>query len=409
VTSPRALTAPLPRLAQTLAVALTVGLCGGVLSCATSVRTHDPADAPAHPAGVVHQRWRTTLHDHGFFEAEPEECASGVMAAGRIVIGSRAGTVVAVDPTMGHVDWTVSVTGGVDSEARFDAARGQVYVGADDGSFSALDAGKGTMRWRYRGKGAIERGADFGAGDLVFFSTASDRVYALEAGTGKWRWQYERETPEGFTIHGNAGPRLRGDRVLSGFADGYLVSLAAASGEVQWARSLAAASDQFVDVDSTPALVDEGTAETKDAAHAAPSPFVLASSYSGGLYALDPRDGVVRWHLGIEGVGTVTPFEDRLYFAAPRRGLHALDRAGRVIWRQGLTAAGDLTPPIVLGRYLVFTGSRAGLFVVDRATGALLETFNPGRGICGAPTLDLQNGRVYVLSNGGALYALDLG
>ncbi len=403
MTPPRARAAPLTKLALVLTFALPLA---GALSCRASVRTQDPADAQSHPAGVLHQRWRTTLHDHGFFEAEPEECATGTMASGRIVIGSRAGTVVAVDPTQGHVDWTVSVSGGVDSQARYDAARGQVYVGADDGSFAALDAAKGNVRWSYRGKGAVERAADFGAGDLVYFSTASDRVYALEAGTGKWRWQYERETPEGFTIHGNAGPRLRGDRVLGGFADGYLVSLAAATGEVQWARSLAAASDQFVDVDSTPAIVDpSGTTDgAKDA-----SAFVLASSYSGGLYALDPRDGVVRWHLGIEGVGTVTPFEDRLYFAAPRRGLHALDRAGRVIWRQGLTAAGDLTPPIVIGPYLVFTGSRAGLFVVDRATGALLETFNPGRGICGAPTLDLQNGRVYVLSNGGALYALDLG
>jgi outer membrane protein assembly factor BamB len=381
-----------------LLASLALGAAAVTISgCATSVRTRDPADAPAHPVGVVHQRWRTTLHEHGFFEAEPEECASGVMAKGHLVVGSRAGTVVGVEPNMGHVDWTVSVGGGVDSEARYDAAHDQVYVGADDGTLYAVDAGKGAVRWSYRGKGAVERAADFGA-ELVYFSTASDRVYALEAATGKWRWQYERETPEGFTIHGNAGPRLHGDRVLSGFADGYLVSLSAASGEVQWAKSLASASDQFVDVDSTPALsVVPGNGEA-----------VLASSYSGGLYAVDPKDGGVRWRLGIEGVGTVTPFEDRLYFAAPRQGLHATDRAGHVVWRQALTAAGDLTPPVVLGQYLVFTGSRAGLFVVDRATGALLETFNPGRGICGGPTIDVASGRLYVLSNGGALYALDL-
>jgi outer membrane protein assembly factor BamB len=371
-------------------------------ACATSVRTNDPADTPAHPVGVVQMRWRATLHEHGYFEAEPEECASGVMAHGRIVVGSRGGSVVGVDPTQGHVDWAVAVGGGVDSEARYDAARDQVYVGADDGTFYALDAAKGAVRWSYRGKGAVERAADFGAGDLVYFATSSDRVYALDVATGKWRWQYERETPEGFTIHGHAGPRLRDDRVLTGFADGYVVSLSATSGEVQWARSLAAASDQFVDVDSTPAFSTVGAA-------AANASVVLASSYSGGLYALDPRDGNVRWHLGIEGAGTVTPNGDRLYFAAPRQGLHALDRAGRVVWRQGLTSAGDLTPPQVIGRYLVFTGSRAGLFVVDRDTGALLETFNPGRGICGAPTLDLANGRLYVLSNSGALYALDLG
>jgi outer membrane protein assembly factor BamB len=341
---------------------------------------------------VLHLRWRTALHEHGLFEPAPEECASGVLAHGRLVIGSRAGAVVGVDPDVGQVAWSTGVSGGVDSEARYDAARDQVYVGADDGTFYAVDPTGGRVRWSYRAKGAIERPPEIGS-DLVYLSTAADRVVALEAATGKWRWQYDRETPEGFTIHGYAGPRLKGTQVLAGFADGYLVSLGAASGEVQWAHSLASASDQFVDVDSTPTLSDD---------------LAYVSSYSGGLYAIDPRDGTVRWRLGIEGAGTVTPADDRLYFAAPRQGLHAADHEGHVIWRQGLTEAGDLTQPMVVGRYLIFSGSRAGLFVVDRDVGTLLEIFNPGHGICAAPTLDVRAGRLYVLSNGGSLYALDL-
>jgi outer membrane protein assembly factor BamB len=281
------------------------------------------------------------------------------------------------------------------------------------------------VRWSYRGKGAIERAPEFsrargggdGAGELVYFATASDRVYALEAATGKWRWQYERETPEGFTIHGYAGPRLHGNQLLAGFADGYLVSLAAASGEVQWARSLASVSDQFVDVDSTPALAHgDGDGDNGDNAAAGPTADVrgadahtaYVSSYSGGLYALDARDGNVRWRLPVEGAGAVTLADDRLYFAAPRQGVHATDATGRVLWRQGLTAAGDLSRPQVRGRYLIFSGSRAGMFVVDRGNGELLDVFNPGQGVCAAPTLDPATGRLYVLSNGGSLYALDL-
>jgi outer membrane protein assembly factor BamB len=381
-----------------------VALATGVAACGTLGRQHDPADRPAHPAGVLQLRWRVALHEHGLFEAAPEECASGVMAHGRVVIGSRAGNVVAVDPAQGHIDWATTVSGGIDSEARFDPVRDQVYVGADDGSFYALDAQRGSMRWSYRGKGAIERGAEFGDGGaasgLVYVATAADRVFALEAATGKWRWQYERETPEGFTIHGHAGPRLRDGALLTGFADGYVVSLAAGTGEVQWARSLAAASDQFVDVDSTPTIGSSGPKKNGDV--------IYASSYSGGLYSLEARDGSVRWRLPIEGVGAVTQDDDRLYFAAPRQGLHATDREGHVVWRQGLTAAGDLTRPVVLGGYLVFSGSRAGVFIVDRATGELLELFNPGQGVCAAPTIDLGARRLYVLSNGGSLYALDL-
>jgi outer membrane protein assembly factor BamB len=384
-----------------------VGLLGAAAcaSCATAARQHDPADVPAHPAGVLQVRWRVALHEHGLFEASPEECATGVMAHGRLVIGSRAGSVVGIDPARGHVDWATAVSGGVDAEARFDQHRDQIYVGTDDGTFYALDAARGNVRWSYHAKGAIDRAAEFGDGDaasagLVYLTTAADRVLALDAATGKWRWQYERETPEGFTIHGQAGPRLRGSALLTGFADGYVVSLGAGTGEVQWARSLASASDQFVDVDSTPTVGSTSKPGLDDT--------VFAASYSGGLYALDARDGGVRWRLPIEGVGSVTQADSRIYFAAPRQGLHAADSQGHVVWRQGLTAAGDLTRPLVLGKYLLFSGSRAGLFIVDRATGDLLEVFNPGQGICASATLDLVARRLYVLSNGGQLYALDL-
>lgn len=361
--------------------------------CASSTaRRLDGAGTPARRAGVLQIAWRVTLHDHGLFEAAPEECASATMAGSRLVIGSRAASVVGLRPETGQIDWVTGVSGGIDSPARFDAARGQVYIGSDDGTFYAVEPSEGKIRWSYKAKGAVDRPAEVG-GDLVYFSSAADRVYALEAGTGKWRWQYERETPDGFTIHGYAGPRLNGGQVLAGFSDGYFVALSSSSGEVLWARSLAAASDQFVDVDSTPALVN-GTA--------------YVSSYSGGLYAIDVKDGSIRWRIGIEGVGDLTPSRDHLYFVAPRHGLHAADHAGRILWRQGLSEAGALTPPTVVGRYLVFSGSRAGVFIVDRETGALLEVFNPGHGVCAEPMIDDQSSRLYVLSNGGSLYGLNL-
>jgi outer membrane protein assembly factor BamB len=367
-------------------------LAAAVGCAAATVRRLDEPGAHQHRAGILQILWRSTLHDHGLFEPAPEECASGVLAQGRLVIGSRASSVVGVAPDTGHVDWVTSVSGGVDSEARFDGTRGQVYLGADDGSFYAVDPKSGAIRWSYRGKGAIERPAEIGA-DMVYIATAADRIVALEPGTGKWKWQYERDMPEGFTIHGYAGPRLRGAQLLTGFADGYFVSLSAASGEVMWAKSLAAASDQFVDVDSTPALSDD---------------LAYVSSYSGGLYALDARDGSVKWRLGIEGVGDVTAAGGQLYFVAPRYGLHAAHPDGHVLWRQGLSEAGDLTHPMVVGDYLIFSGSRAGLFVIDRGSGELLEIFNPGQGICAPSTYDPATHRLYVLSNSGSLYALSL-
>ncbi|HVR63517.1 MAG TPA: PQQ-binding-like beta-propeller repeat protein [Polyangia bacterium] len=361
--------------------------CAGI-----TARPIGSREAPEHRAGVLQIRWRTQLHQHGLFEADPQECATGVLAHGRLIIGSRAAAVVGVDLRQGQVDWLTPTSGGIDGEARFDPARDTVYIGADDGNFYALDPSQGNVRWSYRSKGAIERSPEIDASS-VYVATGADRVFALDAATGKFRWGYERETPEGFTIHGYAGPRLNNRALLSGFADGYLVSLSVENGEVQWARSLASASEQFVDVDSTPVV--DGDA-------------MYVSSYSGGLYSLDAKDGSIRWRLGIEGTSGLTVADRQLYLAAPRLGVEALSSGGHVLWRQGLTAAGELTTPLAVGRYLVFSGSRAGMFIVDRSSGELLETFNPGNGVCAAPAIAADGQAIYVLANGGALYGLDL-
>jgi outer membrane protein assembly factor BamB len=364
---------------------LAAGACGGA-----AVRR--AADNPAEtPENVARLRWRTSIHDHNMFEPRPEECAAGVVVGDKLVVGSRAGKMVALSAADGRTVWSTPVSGGIDAEARFDAKRGQVYVGSDDGWFYAL-AADGAVRWSYKSKGAIERMPELDA-ELVYFTTANDRVVALEAATGKWRWQYERETPEGFTIHGHSGVRLHEGTAFVGFSDGFLVALQAATGQVMWARSLATATEQFVDVDATPALFGDT---------------VIASSYSGGLYALADRNGDVRWRRGIEGASALRIDAGRLYVAAPREGMAAFTPDGNVLWRQGLSDAGDLTPPQSVGPYLLFSGSRAGLFIVDRGTGKLLQLFNPGHGACAAATIGADNHDVYLLANSGTVYALRL-
>ncbi len=145
-----------------------IALVLAAAGCASvTARPIEPAAQPAHPAGVLHLQWRTTLHEHGLFEPDPEECATPALADGHLVLGTRAGAVVGVAPATGHVDWITPLSGGVDGVARFDQAHGQVYVGADDGAFYAVDPSSGAVRWTYRGKGAIERPPELG-GDLVY-------------------------------------------------------------------------------------------------------------------------------------------------------------------------------------------------------------------------------------------------
>jgi outer membrane protein assembly factor BamB len=383
--SPHQLPARPGRLCKLMAVLWLCGCGGTALHRATEAR-HE------YPAGVTQMRWRTVIHAHSVSDAQPEECARGAFVGSRIILGSRAGQVVALDRDTGSQIWSVPISGGVESDARFDAARNQVYVGSDDGVFCAIDPQDGKTRWSYKAKGSLARQMEIGLA-LVYVASSANRVVALEATDGTQRWQYDRETPDGFTIHGRAGPRLGGDVLYTGFDDGYLVALGAKTGELRWARSLAGASDQFVDVDTTPVLYADQ---------------VFAASYSGGLYGLRAKDGDVLWHRTVEGVVAISAGTNRLYAASPRDGLGALTMQGRAEWLQGLANAGDLTPPQEAGPYLIFTGSRSGLFVMDRSNGKLLEIFDPGRGMCATPLIDVERRELYVLANTGTLYALSL-
>jgi outer membrane protein assembly factor BamB len=363
-----------------------------VAACSTATVRRESVERHEYPAGVAQMRWHTTIHAHPLTEAHPEECATGALVGSRLVLGSRAGSVVAVDVGSGAIVWSTPIAGGVDGDARFDRQRGQVYLGSDDGLLYAFEPDTGKIRWSNKFKGPIDRAPEIGESSL-FLATGTDRIFAVDPTDGKVRWQYERETPEGFTIHGYAVPHQDGRAVFAGFSDGYLVALQADSGELLWSRSLAAASDQFVDVDASP-ITWRGK--------------LFAASFSGGLYGLRPKDGEVLWHASFDGSSGLTRGTSNLYAVSSRAGLAAVSTEGNVLWRQGLPSAGDLTVPVEVGPYLVFSGSREGLFVLERETGKLLQIFDPARGMCAAPTVDKEGRAVYVLANSGALYAIDL-
>ena len=373
---------------------LLAGVASALLlsACSTATVRRDATEHHDYPAGVAQMRWHTQIHAYSLAEGHSEECATGALVGSRLVLGSRGGSVVGVDVGSGAVTWSTAISGGIDGDARYDKERGQVYVGSDDGYLYAIDPSKGAIRWSSKFKGAIDHGPTIGSSGL-FVATAADRVFAVDPSDGKMRWQYERETPEGFTIHGNAVPLQHGAAVYAGFSDGYLAALQAETGDLLWSRSLAAASEQFVDVDASPMVFGDR---------------LFAASFSGGIYALRPKDGEVLWHLLIDGTNALAMGAGNLYAVSSHDGLAAVSLQGNILWRQGLPDSGDLTVPVEVGPYLVFSGSRLGLFIVERSTGKLLQVFDPARGMCAAPTVDREGRALYVLANSGTLYALDL-
>ncbi|MBA3395791.1 MAG: PQQ-binding-like beta-propeller repeat protein [Deltaproteobacteria bacterium] len=353
---------------------------------------------PIEPLGEdrLSLHWKFVTADR-LTEVAPQEFAQGAVYADTIYIGSAGGWFYALRTATGKVRWRKKI-GAVLTAPIVQA--GTVYVGTADGTLLALDAQTGTEKWRYQSRGPIEQ-PPVATVDLVVFANEADQVVAVDSITGKFKWQHKSETPEEYTLRGHAGIAIDGDLIYTGFSNGTMVALRKDTGSVAWSTSLKADADRFVDVDATPIVIADR---------------VYTSSSSGGVYALDKTTGLVRWRLPFwdvalpstsGNVGGIATDGKILYASVADLGTYALDLGGNVLWRVGANKGGEPATPLVWNELLIYSLAEDGMFIANRKTGDTLEYFDPGDGISAQPTVT-GDGRLFVMSNRGILYAFDL-
>lgn len=353
---------------------------------------------PVEPLGEdrLSLHWKFITADR-LTEVEPQEFASPAVWADSLYTGSANGWFYALRAANGAVRWRKKL-GAVNCAPLVLGTN--LYVGTSDGALIAMDAQTGQEKWRYQSRGPIDQ-TPVATSELIVFSNEADQVVAVEAITGKFKWQYKTETPEEYTLRGHAGVAVDNELVYTGFSNGTLAALRRDTGSVAWSTSLKGEADRFMDVDATP-IVIEGQ--------------VFASSSSGGVYALDKATGLVRWRMpfydvampsATGNVGGLASDGKTLYVSVADLGTYALDLFGNVLWRVGARGGGEPATPVVFDDLLVYSLAKDGMFVADRKTGATLEYFDPGDGVSAEPTIT-GDGRLYVMSNRGILYAFIL-
>lgn len=353
---------------------------------------------PIEPLGEdrLALKWKFVTADR-LTEVAPQEFASAAVASDTVYIGSASGTLYALRASTGQLRWKRKL-GAVGCAPL--VASGMLYVGTTDGALVAIDGNTGAQKWRYASRGPIAQ-TPITTGDLVIFANEADQVVAVDAVTGKFKWQFKSETPEEYTLRGHAGLALDGELVFTGFSNGTMVALRRDTGTLAWSISLKGDADRFVDVDATPIVI---------------GPTVYVSSSSGGVHAIDKTTGLLRWRVpfydvalpsSTGNVGGMATDGKTLYVSVADLGTYALDLAGNVLWRVGSRGGGEPAAPVVFGDLLVYALAGDGVFVADRRTGETLEFFDPGDGVSAQPTIT-GDGRMFVISNRGILYAFDL-
>lgn len=264
-------------------------------------------------------------------------------------------------------------------------------LGSRDGTLLALDAARGSLVWKTELEGDMRAPAQRG-GDLVVVTTAANKVFALELATGKAMWSAGRPAPAGLTVVGHAAPCVAGDIVYAAFSDGYVEAYSVADGTRLWSRPLSVSGGEFADADAAPILHADR---------------LFVASYSDGVYALDPKDGRTLWTRSAPAVRSLAVIGGRVVAGSGDGWVWGLDEVdGRRVFRTRL-AQGLVTNILAYEDLLVFGGGESGLVVLDAQSGRPLQASGFGSRFMNDPRW--TRGSVALLSSNGYLYAFARG
>jgi outer membrane protein assembly factor BamB len=240
----------------------------------TLARGASPA-VPPRPAAT------STAEPAWTFAGDSAMWAGPAYADGRVLVGTLAGTVVALDAVSGAALWRFRAGGAIRCRPTVDG--GAVYVLADDAVLYRLDAASGALVWRAKvgatpvvrlpfrdPKSKFDRfGPDVTVAEgRLYVGTYDGRVVALVPTDGHVLWEFAT----GDAVL--AATAVAGGRVYAGSYDHFVYALDATSGALLWKR------DTRGRVVSTPALAGDR---------------VVIGNRIYDLLGLDARTGAVAW------------------------------------------------------------------------------------------------------------------
>lgn len=221
---------------------------------------------------------------------------------------------------------------------------------------------------------------------------------AIRLSDRKVIWQ--RTTKE--NLHGApldvTGPAYHDGHVYYAGLGGYLISVDAANGQIDWLRDLHA------HLESSPLVVGDTLYIGTDTAK---------------LLAVDTADGHTRWSFSAPGAIKASPSYDhgRVYVADYQSSVYAVDaKTGKAIWRTNTSKVAPFgkggffsSPAVSFGRVYVARDDGT-VFAFDAGTGKVDWSFPIGAFVYGSPTPAAVAGTkptVYIGSENGIFYALD--
>ena len=309
----------------------------------------------------------------------------------------------AMDPRSGRRLWATSVspfrqrngdpnilTGGLGRGG------GLLLMGTREGEVVALDPVSGKLRWRSRLSSEILSPPVYGE-QVVVVHANDGRIFGLNATSGKRLWVYESAVPS-LTLRGTSTPLVADGRVFVGLANGKMVALSLREGQVAWETTVTIPAgrselERVVDIDGDP-VIREGV--------------IYVAAYHGRVVALSAVSGRILWSRDISAYLGPVVASEQVYVSDDSNQLWALDRhSGAVLWKQDGLTAHAITRASVYHRMPVLADDAGTVYWLSWQDGHVIAKKECGQAGFSLPPLVAGN-IIYLKDRFNALYALQV-
>jgi outer membrane protein assembly factor BamB len=197
-----------------------------------------------------------------------------------VYMGSIKGEMTAYDIESGRVLWKAQENTELGGPAEF--FKDHVAYGGLNGRLFVRHYLTGKLKYAIDLSAPIESAPHF-FNDRMTVYLRGHQIVHLDAETGKILWVYKRAVPVTTTLQRTTRPLILGDKIVVGFADGFVGALSSQEGLLLWETKIVE-NNKFVDVDLNPVLV---------------SGVIVTGSPSGDLKAINPDNGAVSRSFGV--------------------------------------------------------------------------------------------------------------
>ncbi len=312
--------------------------------------------------------------------------SSPVAGLGMLFIASTNGYLYALKQDSGTVIWRAHLNNKLTDATP--ALEGQVlFVSTHSTALEALNAHTGVTYWAFDTGEKIQAPPLIVGSDLLLATPTT--LWTLNATSGRLLWKFHRG---GIGWPTTGSPTLSGNTVYIGLGSGtQLWALNLNDGHILWSFDTA-------DRITSAALVQADT--------------VYIATWRGHIFALNRADGAIRWMYSlnlksnknvVDGVGGSMALADGRLYVGDYRGLMLCIDAlhGTLIWSYA-TAAQILGTPVIASDRVYIGSDDGNFYALDRRTGRPAWHYSTGEIRSSA---SLANGHLFVGSLNGVVYA----